>query len=379
MAPSERPSARAISRLSMPSAKRMISASRRSSGSMPHPVEHAAELVAPLDQLLGRVRRGERRRLVDRRGRLARAVAVEVRGEVVRDADQPRAQRPPVRFALRALEVPVGLQERLLGQVLGVVVVADAVVGVAVDVAQMRAVELGELRVELGLGLLAVLLGHSLHTIPHGPPRPTPRARSRAARSRASAPARCALAPPSHSHCRRTHAQMRSVTPAASAGEERSTVGNSSGRPTRMRTLRGRMRQPRRTSSVPITATGTTGAPVSSARRPTPRCGSPSGPAAHARALREDDHAVAAFEDRARGRPSRRRRPRRGRPGRRRARSASTPASASRTARAWPCSRRGGARACRSRTGRGSCGGWRPAAAARVRGRCSRPMRCRRK
>ena len=38
------------------------------------------------------------------------------------------------------------------------------------------------------------------------------------------------------------------------------------------------MRQPRRTSSVPITATGTTGAPVSSARRPTPRRGSPSGP-----------------------------------------------------------------------------------------------------
>ena len=33
VAPSERPSARAISRLSMPSAKRMISASRRSSGS----------------------------------------------------------------------------------------------------------------------------------------------------------------------------------------------------------------------------------------------------------------------------------------------------------------------------------------------------------
>ena len=45
-----------------------------------------------------------------------------------------------------------------------------------------------------------------------------------------------------------------------------------------MRTLCGRMRQPRRTASVPMTAIGTTGAPVSSARRPTPRLGEPSAP-----------------------------------------------------------------------------------------------------
>ena len=38
------------------------------------------------------------------------------------------------------------------------------------------------------------------------------------------------------------------------------------------------MRQPLRTSSVPFIATGTTGAPVSSARRPTPRLGRPSAP-----------------------------------------------------------------------------------------------------
>ena len=60
VAPSERPSARAISRLSMPRAKRMISASRRSSGSCCTPVEHAAQLVAPLDELLGRVQRRQR-------------------------------------------------------------------------------------------------------------------------------------------------------------------------------------------------------------------------------------------------------------------------------------------------------------------------------
>ena len=46
----------------------------------------------------------------------------------------------------------------------------------------------------------------------------------------------------------------------------------------RMRTLCGRIRQPLRTASVPITATGTIGAPVSSARRPSPRLGRPSEP-----------------------------------------------------------------------------------------------------
>src|SRR5665213_608148 len=62
----------------------------------------------------------------------------------------------------------VGLQERLLGQVLRVVMIADPVVGVAVDVAQVSTVEIGELRIELCLGLLADLLAdlltHSSHT-----------------------------------------------------------------------------------------------------------------------------------------------------------------------------------------------------------------------
>ena len=43
--------------------------------------------------------------------------------------------------------------------------------------------------------------------------------------------------------------------------------------PQRTLTLRGRMRQPRRTCSVPITAVGRTGAPVCRASRPTPRFG----------------------------------------------------------------------------------------------------------
>ena len=91
---------------------------------------------------LGRVRRGERRILIERALRPARAVAVEVGREVVCDADEPRSQRPPVGFALGALEVAVGLEEGLLGQVLGIVVVSHAIVGVAVDVAQVGAIEL---------------------------------------------------------------------------------------------------------------------------------------------------------------------------------------------------------------------------------------------
>jgi hypothetical protein len=71
---------------------------------------------------------------------------------------------------------------------------------------------------------------------------------------------------------------MRSVTAAASCGDACSTFGKVSGLPIRMRTLCGRIRQPLRTASVPITAIGTTGAPVSSASRPTPRFGRPSAP-----------------------------------------------------------------------------------------------------
>ena len=68
------------------------------------------------------------------------------------------------------------------------------------------------------------------------------------------------------------------MTARASCGDGSSTRGNCSGAPTRRLTLRGRMSTPLRTSSVPITATGTIGAPVSSASRPTPRLGLPSAP-----------------------------------------------------------------------------------------------------
>ena len=86
--------------------------------------------------------------------------------------------------------------------------------------------------------------------------------------------------PPSHSHCREMHDHTRLEISCAAAcrGSRSSGRGKRSARPHRIDTRRGRMRQPLRMSSVPRIATGTIGAPVSSARRPTPRLGSPSGP-----------------------------------------------------------------------------------------------------
>src|SRR3954454_13434203 len=116
-----------------------------------HPRQHVLQLLAPLDDV-GRVVRGrDHGGVLELRLRLARAVAVVVRREIVRDPDQPRPERPAVRLALRPVEVTVGLEERLLRQVLGVVVVARAVVAVAVDVAQVGAVQLAEVAVEPGL------------------------------------------------------------------------------------------------------------------------------------------------------------------------------------------------------------------------------------
>ena len=61
-------------------------------------VENPPQLVASFDQLLGCVNRPRLGNRVDVRLRLARAVAVKVGSEVVGDANQPRAQRPAVRF-----------------------------------------------------------------------------------------------------------------------------------------------------------------------------------------------------------------------------------------------------------------------------------------
>ena len=84
--------------------------------------------------------------------------------------------------------------------------------------------------------------------------------------------------PPRSSHCSSTLGQIRAVTVSASAGEGLAARGKVIALPSRTLTLRGRIRQPRRTSSVPSTAVGITGAPVCRARRPTPRFGAASAP-----------------------------------------------------------------------------------------------------
>src|SRR4051812_5552697 len=72
-----------------------------------HARQHVLKLLPALDDRGRVVRRGDDRGVLELRLRAARAVAVVVRGEVVRDPDQPRPQRPPVRLALRAVEVAV--------------------------------------------------------------------------------------------------------------------------------------------------------------------------------------------------------------------------------------------------------------------------------
>jgi hypothetical protein len=84
----------------------------------------------------------------------------------VGDADEPGPQGAAVGLTAGPLEVAIGLEERLLGDVLGVVVVADPVVGVGVDVAEVIAIEALEGAVELGLRLpvasrALMLLGRS--------------------------------------------------------------------------------------------------------------------------------------------------------------------------------------------------------------------------
>src|SRR3954452_24342241 len=110
--------------------------------------QNVTQFLASLDQLVGAVLLGQRTGVIEIRLRSTRAVAEVVCGQVVDDPDEPGAQRPPVRFGDCPLEMTVGLEERLFSEVLRVVVVGDAVIRVAVDVAQVRAVELGELSVQ---------------------------------------------------------------------------------------------------------------------------------------------------------------------------------------------------------------------------------------
>ena len=144
VAPSDLSIALAISRLSMPSANLMTSASRRSSGSF-----SMFSMTARNSSLPSTTSSVEC--LADGGSMLSSGVAMEVRGEVVRDPDQPGPERPSVRFLAGPRKMPVGLQKCLLGQVLGVVMVADPVVRVRIDIPEMIAVELLEFAIDFGL------------------------------------------------------------------------------------------------------------------------------------------------------------------------------------------------------------------------------------
>ena len=85
--------------------------------------------------------------------------------------------------------------------------------------------------------------------------------------------------PPSHSHWSITLRPMRSVTAAAELElEALDPRERRAGRRSGCGPCAGGTASRCARFSVPITATGTTGAPVSSARRPTPRFGRPSAP-----------------------------------------------------------------------------------------------------
>src|SRR5436190_13606092 len=149
-------------------------------------VHHPLQLLASLDDPLGPVRRGDRLRFLEHALRPARPIAVIVRGQVVRDADEPGSQGAPVRLTARALEVSVGLEERLLSDVLRVMVVAHAVVRVRIDVAEVVAIETLEGAVELGLRLpvasrAVLLVGHTASVPPLMRLVPLPRAPAEAA------------------------------------------------------------------------------------------------------------------------------------------------------------------------------------------------------
>jgi len=135
--------------------------------------------------------------------------------------------------------------------------VADAVVRVAVDVARMRLVKAFEVGVELRF---LCQLDHACTLSMRSHARGLPRGRDDLALGHR---------PPSQSHCSVTRDQIRSVTAAASAGVGSDRPGSAAAR--RSESARGAADPPAAAHSLrPITATGTTGAPVCSASRQHP-------------------------------------------------------------------------------------------------------------
>ena len=146
-APSERPRTPAISAVDISSTKRRTSARRRSSGSRPTAAQASAASSRRVARASTSSGRGDERGGLERRLRPAPAGAAHVGDDVPGDLEQPDPERRGALAVgrpgplLEAGQRAEREQERPLGGVLGVVMVAELVVGVAVHLGEVLPIE----------------------------------------------------------------------------------------------------------------------------------------------------------------------------------------------------------------------------------------------
>ena len=157
-APSERPRTPAISAVDISSTKRRISARRRSSGRRPTADQAAATSSFRAASSFDVDRAGHRAGRLERRFRAATQGAASLGDGVARDLEEPDPEGRGALAIGRACalleppEVRQGGEERALGGVLRLVMVAQLVEGVAVHLGQVLPIEgLESGRVRLGL------------------------------------------------------------------------------------------------------------------------------------------------------------------------------------------------------------------------------------
>lgn len=114
-------------------------------------LENLGKLGADLDQFFRVMAGRDLARRLKWCLRLARPVAIEIDRKVLSDPDEPRAQWPTVSLLDRLGEVAVCLHKDLLGEIFGVMMIAEAVVRKRVDIAQVLGVSLFETTIEFRL------------------------------------------------------------------------------------------------------------------------------------------------------------------------------------------------------------------------------------
>ena len=174
-APSERPRTPAISAVDISSTKRRITARRRSSGSRPTADQAAATSSAPCRVAFDVDRGGDRAGRFERRLGPAAQAAATLGDGVARDLEEPDAERRRAlavgraRPLLEPAEVRQGGQERALGGVLRLVMIAQLVERVAVHLGQVlpiEGLELGRVRLgRLDKATVAVEMGKARTTL----------------------------------------------------------------------------------------------------------------------------------------------------------------------------------------------------------------------